>query len=57
MGEPPAYPAKVRCHRLLLSAIEKLEHRIGELETENARLHRLLDRSENDEPTKKYENR
>jgi len=25
---------------MLLSAVEKLEHRIGELETENARLHR-----------------
>jgi predicted pyridoxine 5'-phosphate oxidase superfamily flavin-nucleotide-binding protein len=39
------------------ASVEKLEHRIGELETENFRLHRLLDRSENDETTKKYENR
>jgi hypothetical protein len=39
------------------AAVEKLEHRIGELETENARPHRLLDRSENDETARKYENR
>jgi hypothetical protein len=39
------------------AAVEKLEHRIGELETENARLHGLLDRSEKDETAKKHENR
>jgi uncharacterized protein len=35
------------------ASVEKLEHRIGKLETENARLHRLLDRSKNEETTKK----